>query len=184
MMKQAHYFIAVPLTEEIKKKLAQWRNEAAPRFPFRAWVHQEDYHITLAFLGAASAEQRQAVCEAVAAVCNNHAPFSLTLKEVGTFGVPSAPRILWQGIKREEALWSLRHDVYEVCRAIGFSLDTRPFAPHITIARKWEEEKPFRLNELPNAVEGSMLVNEIVLYQTHLDRLPKYEVIASFSLDR
>ncbi|MBB5324443.1 2'-5' RNA ligase [Anoxybacillus tepidamans] len=183
-MKKTHYFIAVPLADEVKEKLVQWKNEVAPHFPFRTWVHQEDYHITLAFLGEASSSQRQAVCEAMAMIGKNHAPFSLTLEGIRFFGNSSAPRILWQGVKREEALFALQRDVYEACVRIGFRLDVRPFTPHITIARKWEGEKRFRLEEMRNIVEGSFDVHEIVLYQTHLDRVPKYEVIASVSLSK
>lgn len=181
-MKQTHYFLAVPITDEIKQEIANWCERVAPHFPFRTWVHKDDYHLTLAFLGAVSDKQLQAVKEKMAAICNNYSPFSLTLKGIGTFGISSSPRILWQGIEREETLWLLRHDIYEACRTLGFSLDDRPFAPHITLARKWKEEKPFRLADLPAAVEGHVSVREIVLYQTHLDRVPKYEAIASFPL--
>ncbi|ANB62250.1 RNA 2',3'-cyclic phosphodiesterase [Anoxybacteroides amylolyticum] len=181
-MKKTHYFLAVPITDEIKQKIANWCEKAAPRFPFRTWVHKDDYHLTLVFLGAVSAQQLQAVKEKMAAICNNYSPFSITLKGIGTFGVPSSPRILWQGIERTELLWSLRHDIYEACRTLGFSLDPRPFAPHMTLARKWQGEKPFAFMELPDVVEGHVLVHEVVLYQTHLDRVPKYEAIASFPL--
>ncbi len=50
-MKRSHYFIAVPLTAEAKQAIARFSSNAAPSLPFRTWVHEEDYHITLAFLG-------------------------------------------------------------------------------------------------------------------------------------
>jgi 2'-5' RNA ligase len=183
-MRKTHYFIAVPLANDVKERLAKWQETVAPRFPFRSWVHKEDYHITLAFLGDASVEQLQSVCQAMEQITKHHSPFSLSLATIGTFGNLDAPRILWQGVEKEEKLTALQRDVYAACVDIGFSLDRRPFKPHITVARKWQGEDEFRLDELRKGKtsEGSFLVDRIVLYQTHLDRLPKYEAIASFPL--
>ncbi|WP_027409603.1 RNA 2',3'-cyclic phosphodiesterase [Anoxybacteroides tepidamans] len=183
-MKKTHYFIAVPLTDGVKKELATWSRSIASQFPFRTWVHQEDYHLTLAFLGDASSEKRKAVCEAMKAIGKQHAPFSLELERIGVFGNPQAPRILWKGVKREEGLFALQQDVYEACKQIGFMLDDRPFAPHITVARKWQGETNFSLEEIRyvDRVQGHFAVDQIVLYQTHLDRVPKYETIATFPL--
>ncbi len=183
-MGNTHYFLAVPLTSEVKEQLAKWQKTVALHFPFRTWVHQEDYHITLAFLGAVSPKQLEAVRKAICKVANTHAPFTLSLATLRTFGNPIAPRILWQGVEKEEKLMVLQRDVYTACVEIGFSLDKRPFIPHITVARKWRGDDEFRLEEMRKMGEsrGSFEVRHVVLYQTHLDRTPKYEAIALFPL--
>ncbi|KPC97561.1 2',5' RNA ligase family [Geobacillus sp. BCO2] len=142
-MKRNHYFIAVPLTAEVKQAIARFSNEAAPSLPFRTWVHEQDYHITLAFLGDVPLEKMAPLGEAMTAVAARCAPFSLALAGLGTFGERTSPRIFWQGVETEAQLHALRRDVYEACMKLGFSLDRRPFAPHITIARKWQGTEPF-----------------------------------------
>ncbi|WJP99864.1 RNA 2',3'-cyclic phosphodiesterase [Geobacillus stearothermophilus] len=183
-MKRSHYFIAVPLTSEAKQAIARFSGDASSSLPFRTWVHEEDYHITLAFLGDVPPGKIAPLCEAMAAVAAKSAPFSLALAGLGTFGERTAPRIFWQGVKEEAALNELRRDVYEACLALGFSLDRRPFAPHITIARKWQGEAPFQpeaLRSLP-AASTVFSVPEIVLYRTNMEKTPKYETIAAFPL--
>ncbi|MBB6282686.1 RNA 2',3'-cyclic phosphodiesterase [Geobacillus subterraneus] len=183
-MKRSHYFIAVPLTAEAKQAIRRFAEDTASWLPFRTWVHEQDYHITLAFLGDVPPEKMDPLCEAMAAASARCAPFSLRLAGLGTFGERTAPRIFWQGVEAEKALDALRRDVYEACRTLGFSLDRRPFVPHITIARKWQGAEPFgpeTLDSLP-AAAAVFSVPEIVLYRTNMDQTPKYEVIASFPL--
>lgn len=183
-MKRNHYFIAVPLTAEAKQAIARFAGDMASSLPFRTWVHEQDYHITLAFLGDVPPQKMDPLCEKVAAAAARYAPFSLQLDGLGTFGERTAPRIFWQGVKAEETLNALRRDVYEACLTLGFSLHRRPFAPHITIARKWQGAEPFKpemLGMLP-AASAVFSVPEIVLYRTNMHQTPKYEVIASFPL--
>ncbi|STO13405.1 2'-5' RNA ligase [[Flavobacterium] thermophilum] len=183
-MRRNHYFIAVPLTADAKQAIARFSGDAASSLPFRTWVHEQDYHITLAFLGDVPPERMAPLCEAMNAVAARCAPFSLELAGLGTFGERTAPRIFWQGVKAETALNELRREVYEACLALGFSLDRRPFAPHITIARKWQGEAPFQpeaLHSLP-AASAAFSVPEIVLYRTNMEKTPKYETIAAFPL--
>jgi len=183
-MKRTHYFIAVPLTAEARQAIRRFADDASSSLPFRTWVHEQDYHITLAFLGDVPPEKMNPLREAMTAVAARCVPFSLRLAGLGTFGERTAPRIFWQGVKAEEMLAALRSDVYEACGALGFSLDRRPFAPHITIARKWQGAEPFRpetLRSLP-AASAVFSVPEMVLYRTNMDQTPKYEAIASFPL--
>ncbi|NNV05976.1 RNA 2',3'-cyclic phosphodiesterase [Geobacillus sp. C56-T2] len=183
-MKRTHYFIAVPLTDEAKQAMARFADQAAPSLPFRTWVHEKDYHITLAFLGDVPPDQMAPLSEALAATAAHHAPFSLQLARLGTFGERKAPRVFWQGVIESEPLRALQRDVYEACVRLGFSLDRRPFAPHITIARRWQGEEPFAPDCLRSLAPASATfsVPEIVLYRTNMERTPKYEAMAAFPL--
>lgn len=185
-MKKTHYFIAVPIADEVKKQIADWKEGIAATFPFRTWVHQQDYHITLAFLGYVPPAKIEELCQMIRQVAKRHAPFALSLSEIQMFGNRTAPRILWQGVEKEEKLFALQRDVYAACTAIGFSLEKRPFTPHITIARKWQGNEGFQLRDLQMKprVSETFPVGQIVLYQTHLDRTPKYEALALFPLSK
>jgi 2'-5' RNA ligase len=178
-MVKRHYFLAISLPDDVKERLGQFAQQLEA--PFKTWVHPEDYHITLAFLGSASTEQLQQVSENVAEVVKKHRTFSLELSNIHSFG----SRILWYGVHDEKRLFQLQKDVYEACKKVGFSLDERPFTPHITLARKWMGEGAFSINLLTEKIKGEtvrFVVTDVVLYETHLDKLPKYKPLMRFSL--
>ncbi|WMT42096.1 2'-5' RNA ligase family protein [Paenibacillus sp. D2_2] len=47
-------FIAIPIPSAVKQVIADWCEEQRDQLSFRKWVHQEDYHITVQFLGDTS----------------------------------------------------------------------------------------------------------------------------------
>lgn len=187
IMRKRHYFIAIPIPPEIALQFEMGRKEVAQAFPFRTWVHKDDYHITLAFLGEASLIQLDEVRKLIGKIIKNHQSFYLTLGDMNTFGEPLSPRILWKGVREEPLLCVLQQDVYDACTRIGFTLDKRPFKPHITLARKWQGEGQFNIEKIDRIFKNteqiiSFLADRIVLYETHLERLPKYEPLFTWYL--
>jgi len=180
-----HYFYAVKLPTKTKQFLHQWTIENKGYFPFQRWVHSEDYHITLAFLGFAEAEQLNCSVQAVRQICHQFSSFYLTLQNIGTFGRPEAPRIFWADTAKSNELNDLQQQIYQKVSKCGFQLDPKPFKPHITLARKWNEVYPFPKEELPSFISDShtFQVDEIVLYKTHMDKTPKYEIVELFPLN-
>lgn len=182
-----HYFFAVRLPFQVKENLNNICENIKVDFPFKSWVHKEDYHITLAFLGGVPKDKLALAKENVAARIQNQSSFPLTIDHLGVFGKKESPRIFWAGLEKEKRLDDLRAKVFRSCTEAGFSLETRPFSPHITLARKWMESRPFSQNDLnrldlfkENVV--NFLANEVVLYQTHLQQVPKYEAISVYKL--
>lgn len=187
MAQQTHYFLALALPGHIKELLANWRKELDGKLPFKTWVHPEDYHITLAFLGNASFREVADVKKVISKLVEKHHTFQLQINGVGTFGQKSSPRIFWAGVNDSDSLHNLQSDVFHVCTEIGFSLDKRPFHPHITMARKWTGEELFpseKLDEIVHPIEElcQFTAEHVVLYQTHLNRSPKYQPLAIFPL--
>lgn len=176
-----HYFIAVKLPNEIKNILAEWKEMIEEKTPFRSWVHKEDYHITLSFLGSAEERQLEKLkldLQQLAEISR----FSLTLQGCHTFGVKEQPRVFWIGVEEERALFDLQKEVYTICEQNGFQLETRPYHPHITVARKWKGEEAFDKNQLPALLRRIFEVETVTLYETHIERMPKYEAIYEISL--
>lgn len=178
---KSHYFYALALPDETKAELQEACKDLQITFPFKRWVHPQDLHITLAFLGDAPEEKLSASSRMLET--RVHAEkFSLQVKSLNVFGKMDSPRIFWAGVSHEPALHEARDLVYSVCEAAGFKLETRPFKPHITLARKWAGEYPFSQELLDNKNPFSkdpLLFNgdKIVLYKTHLGKEPKYEPI-------
>ncbi|RKI99580.1 RNA 2',3'-cyclic phosphodiesterase, partial [Butyricicoccus sp. 1XD8-22] len=59
MSNNHHYFFAVKLPDEVKTFMSEWVQKNKREYPFARWVHPEDYHITLAFLGFAEEQKLQ-----------------------------------------------------------------------------------------------------------------------------
>ncbi|KAB2338883.1 RNA 2',3'-cyclic phosphodiesterase [Cytobacillus depressus] len=187
MEKKTHFFFAISLPMETKLKLKEECSILKEKLPFQRWVHHEDFHITLAFLGSAKEEKLHAAEEFVKKGLAGQKIFPLHINQIGVFGKGDTPRIFWADTYKDQRLSAIRDIVFSACTQAGFELETRPFKPHITLARKWVGDAPFRpvlLNE-NNPFKDSPLTfmaNEVVLYQTHLDKTPKYERKAIFSL--
>ncbi|WP_100402070.1 RNA 2',3'-cyclic phosphodiesterase [Bacillus sp. FJAT-42315] len=171
-----HYFFALALPESVKKQLHQVFHEH--NLPFARAVHEQDLHLTLAFLGEAEEEKLEKARENMAEVLRTFSPFSLTIDSFGTFGKQEQPRIFWAGVKQEPKLHQLQQAVSSACREAGFQLESRPFRPHITLARKWRGEEAYVPQLAPSAMQ--FFSEEVVLYKTHLDRSPKYEEYDTF----
>jgi 2'-5' RNA ligase len=176
---QKHYFIAVSLPPAVKQILADWKKQMEPLLPFQSWVHHEDYHITLAFLGSVdlALPSLQKEMERL----SSHPSFSLVLQGLKTFGAPEKPRILWADVTHAPELFALQSEVIHMCERLGFSLDKRPYRPHITLARRWRGEHLF---QEPSKLWEPVVFSaaSVVLYQTNLNRVPKYEELYKVSL--
>ena len=184
MFMSQHYFFAIPLPPQTKKGIKKKCDLLSKSLPFHKWVHEEDYHITLAFLGGVElAKVKQAIQE-MAPPLQELSSFSLSLDSFGTFGKPSQPRIFWVGVEKNEDLHHTRSIVFNSCKKAGFKLDTRPFSPHITVARKGKGTENFDSTLLKEIeLTDNFIVDRVVLFQTHLDRTPKYEIVETITLN-
>jgi RNA 2',3'-cyclic 3'-phosphodiesterase len=187
MEQQTHYFFAVKIPEETKLILKRHIDRLKGTLPFKRWVHHEDLHVTLAFLGNAPVEKLRVAKETVQEVLSDSNVLELEINQLGIFGKQESPRIFWADTLESTGLHDVRNKVFHACKSAGFQLETRPFNPHITLARKWTGENAFEKEMLeiwkelqpePLTFKGS----EVVLYQTHLQKTPKYEVKTAFPL--
>ena len=153
------------------------------------WVRPEGIHLTLKFLGAVAPDLAQRVIDALAAAIVE--PFTLDLRfdRVGSFGGRMRLRVIWVGLAGDvEELASLAATVEKALGPLGFPRESRPFAPHLTLARVPDDmgiEERSRLSDLIAAYKlpplPSMSISEVSLMQSFL--LPggaRYEQRAAF----
>jgi 2'-5' RNA ligase len=181
-------FIAVPIDERWREQLAKQCLLLQSKLPFQKWTHPQDYHITLKFLGDTTADQMEQIQQQLANVSEAFSPFELTEKGWGTFGPHTAPSILWAGVGGDlSTLTKLQQKVDSSMAELGFPQENRAFHPHLTIARRYKGKGPLTSpikQYLPEADESPIdwSVKEIKLYQSHLQKKPMYEPIATFKL--
>jgi len=179
-------FVALPLPSRLKRTLGAWCSQAREKWEFGKWVHPEDYHVTVQFLGSCTPFQKQEVDRHLLELSRDLNSFSLRLKGLGAFGRIGQPRILWAGVDGElEMLHALQKKVAQSMEKAGFIPESRPYRPHITLAKKCLRPG-FPTTSLPSIRLGEDLeecdwfVDELVLYQTHLGHTPMYEAIGRY----
>ena len=131
-------FIAVPLSEEVKRGLddvARALGGPVPRGAVR-WVRPEQIHLTLVFLGDTLTDQLPDVKRGMDAAAKSHPSFTLHLGELGCFPNPRRPRVIWIGLAGEVGrLASLKMSLDAQLLALGRVPENKPFRAHLTLGR-------------------------------------------------
>jgi 2'-5' RNA ligase len=87
----------------------------------------EQMHVTVHFIGQAEIEFIAHLLEQV-----RMQPFELLVAGGGQF---SRAAVLWAGVKAGTPLISLHEEIGKALQASGVVIETRPYRPHITLAR-------------------------------------------------
>lgn len=96
------------------------------------FTRPDNLHLTLVFLGELpSPRPVQTVLEGLSCP----PPFPLRGAAPGRFRKKGGD-IWWLGVERSPALLELQAGLEEALRRAGFSLENRPYTPHITLARQ------------------------------------------------
>ena len=137
-------------------------------------THRDDLHLTLHFLGQVAAGR---IDDLLVLGDNMHVPrFELVLDGLGHF---ARPRVLWVGpTKVPGELSNLHADLAEGLRDFGFAPETRPYRPHVTLARK-VGKRP-EVADLPSI---HWLVRRWALVESRTGRVPLYAPLKIWEMD-
>ena len=97
------------------------------------WNPPANLHVTTKFIGEWP-EARLGELKASLAALPGRAAIPVGIRRVGFFPNPHAPRIFWCGIEAP-GLPELAADTDLATAALGVSRETKPFSPHLTLAR-------------------------------------------------
>lgn len=98
------------------------------------WLPEEQFHLTLSFLGNVDAPAEDQLREALQKV--RVLPFFLPVYGVGVFHVRGQPSIVWASVgKGHPHLFTLHRKIQDAVLHAGLEPDLKPFHPHITIGR-------------------------------------------------
>lgn len=123
----ARLFVALPLSSPISQTLT--RIQPPKQIGVRP-VNETDLHITLHILGSSEIDSASEALRNVSA-----APFSIAFKRPGHFSLRGRRTILWVGVEPVDELIALHAKTADALRGVGFEPETRPYLPHVTLAR-------------------------------------------------
>lgn len=152
------------------------------------WVDPSNIHITLAFLGDTPEEKLNEISEVLKDQCSNTGSFAFEIAGAGVFRNLKDPRVIWAGIRSPEKLVDLGNKIQSALRNKGFSLDDKPFRPHITLGRIKHLNDLSKIENLINSYKDyqiqELLVKEVILYESILRQTgPEYRALKHFLLD-
>ncbi|MET3682694.1 2'-5' RNA ligase [Alkalibacillus flavidus] len=181
----SHYFIGIKVPETIGRTLHSWQHSVKPHVSYNEWVHEEDFHLTLKFLGAVEQETLSKLNDTLSQL-NGHAPLDLTINGLNYFGKPDQPRVLYAEVERTKPLSRLKSEVENVALACGFMNESRPYKPHITLAKKWHGGSiDKRIDQLEAALERPLhwQANAFQLFHIDPNTQPKYRIVQTCHLE-
>ena len=141
---QIRSFIAIELPQSVKKGLEQIEFKGKQGgYTGIKWVDPKGIHVTLRFLGNISSEQIIAVRKALEETTQEIPSFHLEIAGLGAFPNLTQPRVLWVAINGEiDKLSRLQKKIGSLLASSGFSKESRPFVPHLTLARLKDSLSP------------------------------------------
>jgi 2'-5' RNA ligase len=138
-------FFAVELSREVREAAAAHVSRLRRDFPGArvSWPRPENLHLTLKFLGEVEATRVDSLWEAAAVAGAGVGPFSLTIEGTGTFPTHGLARVLWLGVRDgSDQLARLQFRLDKECAQAGFPRESKPFKPHLTLARLRALQRP------------------------------------------
>jgi 2'-5' RNA ligase len=131
------------------------------------WTAPYNLHLTTKFIGQWKEERLSELVEKLKPLGKRPA-LAIRLEGIGWFPNPHNPRILWTGVKTGPELGKLASDTDETLAELGIEKDTKPYSPHLTLARIKEPVPLTHLRqsiaELPSVDFGSFTANRFYLY--------------------
>lgn len=167
-------FIAIPLPDAVRERIAGLQRELRRSALNIRWVPPGNIHLTLKFLGAIDARQIDAVAERMAAVAGMQAPFSLALSGVGVFPDIRRARVLWVGAAGDaERLLAVQAALETALETLGMAREKRRFRAHLTIGRPRQPVDGRRLAQVLGGLDTvqslPFRVSQLRLYKSDLN---------------
>jgi 2'-5' RNA ligase len=176
-------FIGIPMSPAVIAELAALAARLKSNADGLRWAEPETWHVTLQFLGNTSPAQCESLVTRLGEV--QAPPVPIQLGELGFF---DRAGIFFAGVALSPELLTLEQRVTAATSLCGFVPETRPFHPHITLARAKGDHRAQFLRALqarlqPQPVFTRFVAPEFLLYESHLSPAgSRYEVRARFAL--
>ncbi|MGP8246515.1 MAG: RNA 2',3'-cyclic phosphodiesterase [Bryobacteraceae bacterium] len=177
-------FTGLELEAEALENIRRLLEKLKPTAPVQ-WIPAGNLHITTKFIGEWPRE-RLAELQTALAGLSRRSPIVVSLRQAGFFPNPRSPRVFWCGIEAPD-LAELAADTDDATARLGIPRETRPFSPHLTLARIRERVTLDKLHAsiaaLPSLEFGRFEARRFFLYESQLRRGGSvYTKLAEFAL--
>ncbi len=173
-MRSLRCFVAVALPDFARDAVSAAQDSLRTHVPRGLrWERPENLHLTLKFLGDVAADQVPAVCEACARVAARHAPTHLLAGPLDAFPNPRRPRVVVMRLEEGDGgISRVARDLEAEMERLGFARESRPFHPHVTLARARRDWRPEdltpHLDRLEPPSAPAIPVDDITLFESEL----------------
>ena len=127
-------FVALSISAEVRENLTRLLNELRHVDSRPRWVNPDNLHVTVKFIGNVRDQQAPKIKDALLKV-GTPVAISLEVRGIGFFPNDRRPAVIWAGIQAPPELPTLAQRVQQALTACGIPAETRPYAPHLTLAR-------------------------------------------------
>ncbi len=136
-MEQIRSFIAIELPDELKLELTQLEARLkSDKQPWVKWVDPYSIHLTLKFLGDVTTNRIDEITGAMEKAVAGMLPFHLKVQDLGVFPNLKRVQVAWVGISGDlDKVGQLQQRIESNLVPLGFAPESRPFTPHLTLAR-------------------------------------------------
>ena len=181
-------FLAVELSEELRATLATLQQELKQsiepelkRGTRISWVQPASLHLTIKFLGETDEQVIDPLRAAVEQGIGSQMAVNVPLERLGGFPRPQSPRVLWVGPSENwekgidaKRITEIYATIEQACEALHFLRETKPFSPHLTVARIKTGERHVGVSLAQSGVLdrpillGSLAVESVALMKSEL----------------
>lgn len=138
--------------------------------PGARWTKEDNYHVTLTFIGEVSEAQIDDVDEALAGI--DCPAFDLEIAGTGSFAQGDDPKVLWLGVTENPTLRLLKQRIDIALDRYDIPFERRSrFTPHVTMARFRQMPDEQKIAEFMQAHNLKRLppiaVEDFVLYESY-----------------
>jgi len=179
MSENIRCFVAVQLSDDLCEAIWMLQKQLQKHSPMRGlrWIDPGDLHITIKFIiGGVPAIQLPRIVTALDNIAEKRDPFTIKLKNLGTFPNIHRPSLLWLGLDEgEKELQTLFKAIENKLGRLGLKAERRAYHAHLTLARvpkNWSQSQrralgqligPTKVPDLPTSeVEGIALIRSIL----------------------
>ncbi len=142
-------FVAIELNEAVRTALAELQRrlraaleKTTGREAKLQWVRPESIHATIKFLGDVDEGRVEAITQALRQAATRHQAGEVQVGGLGVFPDARKPRVCWIGLREgAEQVIRLAEAVDLALAPLEFPRESRPYRPHLTLARIKEGER-------------------------------------------
>lgn len=126
-------FTGIQIPDDIQERLRVLIEHLRPTADVN-WSRIPNLHITTKFVGDWSCSRLEELTAALRGV-NRTRAIDIEIKSLGWFPNSHKPRVFWAGIDAGQELDALAEATESSLARIGVARESRPFSPHLTLAR-------------------------------------------------